>query len=84
MVVNLAPDINTRSANHTTILKLLTQSYVDSYRILTEDLPYMVEIGPHGGVHYTIGDDPGGDMLTSPADPAFWAHHSQMGRIWKL
>jgi hypothetical protein len=35
-------------------------------------------------VHYTIGGDPGGDLFTSPGDPAFWAHHSQMDRMWTI
>ena len=43
---------------------------------------YTVEIGPHGGIHYVIGGDPGGDLFTSPADPAFWVHHGQMNRLW--
>jgi tyrosinase len=84
MVVNLAPDINTRYANYRTILKLLTQPHVDAYRMLSEDVRYTVEIGPYGGMHYTIGDDPSGDLFTSPVDPAFWAYHSQMDRMWTL
>lgn len=28
--------------------------------------------------------DPGGDLFTSPADPAFWVHHGQMDRLWTL
>ena len=26
--------------------------------------------------------DPGGDLFTSPGDPAFWVHHGQMDRMW--
>jgi tyrosinase len=81
---DLGPDMNMRYANYTTILKLLTQPNVDAFRIVSEGVPYTPEIGPHGGVHYTIGGDPGGDLFTSPADPAFWAHHSQMDRMWAL
>jgi tyrosinase len=81
---DLGPDMNMRYANYTTILKLLTQPNVDAFRIVSEGVPYTAEIGPHGGVHYTIGGDPGGDLFTSPADPAFWVHHSQMDRMWAL
>lgn len=28
--------------------------------------------------------DPGGDLFTSPGDPAFWTHHSQMDRMWTV
>ena len=26
--------------------------------------------------------DPGGDLFTSPGDPAFYTHHSMMDRMW--
>jgi tyrosinase len=81
---NLSPAMNTRYANYTTVLKLLTRPNVDEYRLVSEGVPYTPEIGPHGGVHYTIGGDPGGDLFTSPGDPAFWAHHSQMDRMWTI
>ncbi|KAL2130634.1 hypothetical protein VTI74DRAFT_6135 [Chaetomium olivicolor] len=79
---DIGPAMNMRYANYTTILKLLTQPDIDKFRTVSEGVPYTVEIGPHGGVHYTIGGDPGGDLFTSPADPAFWVHHAQMDRMW--
>lgn len=39
--------------------------------------------GPHGTVHTTVG----GNMfavVTAAQDPIFWAHHSQVDRIWNL
>ena len=42
--------------------------------------------GVHTGGHFTIGGDPGGDIFTSPGDPAFWLHHAQIDRtywIWQ-
>ncbi len=34
---------------------------------------------------YTISSgDPGGDLFTSPADPAFWIHHGNMDRMCSL
>jgi tyrosinase len=79
---DLGPAMNTRYANYTTVLHLLTAKDIDAYRLVSEGVPYTVEIGPHGGIHYTIGGDPGGDLFTSPGDPAFWTHHSQMDRMW--
>ena len=38
--------------------------------------------GVHGGGHFTIGGDPGGDIYTSPGDPVFWLHHGQIDRTW--
>ena len=28
--------------------------------------------------------DPGGDLFTSPGDPAFFLHHGQVDRLWTL
>ena len=38
--------------------------------------------GIHGGGHYTVAGDPGGDPFTSPGDPVFWLHHGQIDRVW--
>jgi len=57
---------------------------VDAFRLLSEGLAFTVNIGPHGGIHYTIGGDPGGDFFTSPGDPAFWVHHGMMDRVWAI
>ncbi len=45
------------------------------------------QLGPHGGGHYTIGGNPGGDVFSSPGDPAFYLHHAQVDRvfwIWQM
>lgn len=39
-------------------------------------------LGVHGGGHFSFGDDPGGDLFTSPGDPAFFFHHGQVDRLW--
>lgn len=36
-------------------LDLLSAPDFDAYRHVSEGVPYTVEIGPHGGIHYTIG-----------------------------
>lgn len=38
-----------------TQIGLLLKPDTASYRLLSEGVPYTVEIGPHGGIHYTIG-----------------------------
>ncbi|KAK4449660.1 tyrosinase-like protein [Podospora aff. communis PSN243] len=39
-------------------------------------------LGVHGGGHFTIGGDPGGDPFIAPGDPAFWLHHAQVDRVY--
>lgn len=44
------------------------------------------EYGVHTGGHFTFGGDPGGDLFSSPGDPAFYLHHAQIDRtywIWQ-
>ncbi|KAK0626913.1 hypothetical protein B0T14DRAFT_534966 [Immersiella caudata] len=81
---DLGAAMNARYANHTAILTLLTQPNVDNYCHVSEGAPYTPEIGPHGGIHYTIGGDPGGDLFTFPGDPAFWVHHGNIDRMWTI
>ncbi|KAG6362936.1 hypothetical protein INS49_008031 [Diaporthe citri] len=78
---DVGPGITERYCNYTTVLEKPT---ITDYRLLSEGVPYTVEIGPHGGGHYVINGDPGGDLFTSPGDPAFWVHHGQMDRLWAL
>lgn len=47
-----------------------------------QGVPGSGTIGVHGGGHYTINGDPGGDLFTSPGDPAFYLHHGQIDRVW--
>ncbi|KAK8062563.1 hypothetical protein PG997_014660 [Apiospora hydei] len=63
---------------------LLRKPNITEYRFLSEGGFNNGEIGPHGGGHYTINGDPGGDLWVSPAEPAFWVHHGNMDRMWTL
>ncbi|CAI4219580.1 unnamed protein product [Parascedosporium putredinis] len=47
-----------------------------------DDRYVLNQLGVHGGGHYTIGGDPGGDPFISPGDPAFYLHHAQIDRIY--
>ncbi|PYH43760.1 tyrosinase family protein [Aspergillus saccharolyticus JOP 1030-1] len=39
-------------------------------------------LGVHTAGHFTIGGDPGGDLYTSPGDPAFYVHHGMIDRVF--
>ncbi|GAB7328380.1 hypothetical protein MBLNU13_g00362t2 [Cladosporium sp. NU13] len=79
---DVGPAVNMRYANYSTVLDLLSKPNISEYRALSEGAPYTIEIGPHGGGHYVISGDPGGDLFTSPGDPAFYVHHGMMDRMW--
>ncbi|KAI1209703.1 Di-copper centre-containing protein [Annulohypoxylon truncatum] len=36
----------------------------------------------HGGGHFSIAGDPGGDFYFSPLEPAFYLHHGQIDRMY--
>ncbi|OTB05093.1 hypothetical protein M426DRAFT_57507 [Hypoxylon sp. CI-4A] len=36
----------------------------------------------HGGGHFAIAGDPGGDFYFSPLEPAFYQHHGQIDRMY--
>ncbi|KAI8624806.1 hypothetical protein F5Y19DRAFT_467558 [Xylariaceae sp. FL1651] len=36
----------------------------------------------HGGGHFTIAGDPGGDFFFSPLEPVFYLHHGQIDRMY--
>jgi hypothetical protein len=42
-----------------------------------------LEVGPHNYVHATVGGDMG-QFSTAALDPIFWAHHSNVDRVWYL
>lgn len=39
-------------------------------------------MGVHSAGHYLLGGDPGSDVFTSPGDPYFYFHHTQVDRVW--
>ena len=43
-----------------------------------------VEVGPHGYVHMSVGGANGdmGNLETAAGDPIFYAHHSNVDRLW--
>ena len=52
--------------------------------MVMQGIPGSGSIGVHGGGHYTINGNPGGDAFSSPGDPAFYLHHGQIDRLWTI
>ncbi|EKG15519.1 Tyrosinase [Macrophomina phaseolina MS6] len=75
--------VNKRHANATGVLHLLRDTHdVYDFQMTMQAYPGDGEIGVHGGGHYSVGGDPGGDFLVSPAEPAFYLHHANVDRLW--
>ncbi|KAH6667772.1 hypothetical protein B0J14DRAFT_488838, partial [Halenospora varia] len=82
----LKRDINPTTAqrfnNWTDILSILSQNNIYDFQMQLQGVPG-IGIGAHGGGHYTIGGD-ASDLFASPSDPAFFAHHGQVDRMWTI
>lgn len=81
---DLTDAINRRYANSSSILHILRQPTIQAFQMTMQGIPGSGDIGIHGGGHYSLGGDPGRDVSTSPADPAFYLHHSMIDRVWWL
>ncbi|KAL2751813.1 hypothetical protein ACRALDRAFT_1083776 [Sodiomyces alcalophilus JCM 7366] len=85
-------DLNTPIASEWTTHRnttdvLLDSTDVESFQALMQgDTRYPEAIGLgmaiHGGGHFAIGGDPGGDFNWSPLEPAFYLHHGQVDRLY--
>ncbi|KAF4542612.1 Tyrosinase [Lasiodiplodia theobromae] len=82
---DLSDAVNRRYANASGVAALILGSEdVERFQMTMQGVPGSGSIGVHGGGHYSIGGDPGRDLFVSPGDPAFYAHHSQIDRVWTL
>lgn len=63
---DLGPSTATRFSNSTSVASLLHQSDIWDFEMTMQGFPGSGEIGVHGGGHYTIAGDPGGDVFVSP------------------
>lgn len=80
---DLSDVVNQRYANASAVLSnLIKPQNVYDFQMQMQGVPGSGSIGIHGGGHYTIGGDPGRDVFTSPGDPIFYLHHSQIDRVW--
>ncbi|POS79237.1 hypothetical protein DHEL01_v202360 [Diaporthe helianthi] len=76
---------NKRFANSTSVLTLLREPQdIWSFELLMQGDPVVPELGVHGGMHFSLGGDPGRDLFVSPGDPAFYLHHGQVDHVWWL
>ncbi|CAN8100374.1 unnamed protein product [Discula destructiva] len=76
---------NQRFANETSVLTLLREPQdIDTFQTLMSGDPAKPELGVHGGIHWSLGGDPGRDLFVSPGDPAFFLHHGMIDRAWWL
>lgn len=50
------------------------------------DFANYLENGPHAAVHFGVGSNDGdvGPQSSSPNDPLFFLHHTQVDRLWYL
>jgi tyrosinase len=82
----LRRDINKKAAVWTTterIYELITENKnMHWFQTVMEGQFPEGKYGVHAGGHFTISGDPGGDFYVSPADPAFYVHHTQLDRLW--
>lgn len=75
--------VNLAYANMTSIVDLILKNdNVWDFQMRMQGVPGSGSIGVHGGGHYTIGGDPGGDVFVSPGDPAFYLHHGMIDLVW--
>ncbi|TDZ33115.1 Tyrosinase-like protein orsC [Colletotrichum spinosum] len=79
-------DVNPNSSKYTTeahTYNLITQNQnVYWFQTVMQGEMQKGNPGVHGGGHFAIAGDPGGDFYNSPADPAFWLHHGMIDRTW--
>lgn len=63
---------------------ILNNNNIEKFQAVMQADPRYVhgELGVHGGGHFTMGGDPGGDPFISPGDPAFFLHHGQIDRVY--
>ncbi|KAH7075530.1 hypothetical protein BKA63DRAFT_299325 [Paraphoma chrysanthemicola] len=81
----LSRELNPQASQSTTeervVSLILDHPDIASFQ---DTMQYVVpgDLGIHGGGHYTIGGDAGGDLFNSPADPAFFMHHAMIDLVW--
>ncbi|KAF2997425.1 hypothetical protein E8E13_005848 [Curvularia kusanoi] len=80
---DLTSSINRAFANASSIATtILSNPTIASFQTALQGVPGSGNIGVHGGGHYALGGDPGRDFYVSPGDPAFYAHHAMIDRVW--
>lgn len=73
-------------ANTVRVSTILALPDFETFGGSTQRNPGNVEFGPHGSVHNQVGGPNGwmSNIMYSPRDPLFYAHHANIDRIWFL
>lgn len=81
----LSRDLNnyiaSRYGNQTAIDTLMNTTSIADFQNTMSGAD--INLGPHGGGHFSIGLTLQ-DFFASPADPAFFLHHSMIDRLWMI
>lgn len=64
------------------VFYIINQTDIYDFQMTLQGIPG-IGIGAHGGGHYTVGNEMS-DLFSSPNDPAFFAHHGQVDRVWAI
>ncbi|RXG46546.1 hypothetical protein VDGE_05971 [Verticillium dahliae] len=79
-------DINRVAANFSneeyTYDLITKETDISSFQTVMQGDFNSLNIGVHGGGHFMVGGDPGGDFYISPGDPSFYLHHAMIDRVW--
>ncbi|KAG7141896.1 Tyrosinase-like protein orsC like [Verticillium longisporum] len=79
-------DINRVAANFSneqyTYDLITKETDISSFQTVMQGDFNSLNIGVHGGSHFMVGGDPGGDFYISPGDPSFYLHHAMIDRVW--
>ncbi|KAH8886663.1 Di-copper centre-containing protein [Thozetella sp. PMI_491] len=79
LVRNLSASQASQCTADKTLRLIMGSSDIASFQNTMQAVP-----GVHAGGHFTIGGNPGGDIYSSPGDPAFFLHHAMIDRVWWL
>lgn len=80
---DVGPGVSQRFTKASDVLSLiLNNTKIYDFQMTMEGIPGSGSIGVHGGGHFTVAGDPGGDLFGSPGDPAFYLHHGMIDRVW--
>ena len=81
---DVGPGVALKYTNWTAVAETIAEPTLADFQWRLQGKPGTGTIGLHGGGHFTIGGDPGGDVFISPSDPAFYLHHGQIDRVWAI
>ncbi|KAI5843810.1 hypothetical protein DFP73DRAFT_550358 [Morchella snyderi] len=78
-----SPVIAANFSNTAKVDRALAQVDFGWFDKIVEGETNFVNVGIHGGGHYSIGGE-AGDLYASPGDPVFYLHHANLDRVYWL